>query len=65
MKCKDFKKCKTCKDDGIEWCEICKACTELLHYCKDCNKLYEDCGCFLKYMEVTGKYFIFWLKNVK
>ena len=57
MKCKDCKKCKTC--DEIESCEICKACTKLSDCCKDCNKIYEHCGCFLKYMEVTKKHFIF------
>ena len=40
-KCKRFMKCKTCKsgekckDDGIEWCEICKTCKKLSNYCKD------------------------------
>ena len=65
MKCTDCKKCKTCKDDSIEWCEIRKTCTELLDCCKDCNKISEDCGRFPKYVEVTDKHFIFWHKSVK
>ena len=42
MKCKDCKKYWKYKVNDIEWCEICKACIKLSHYCNDWNRIYED-----------------------
>ena len=51
MKCKNCKKSEKLKDDGIEWCKICKACKELSDYCRDYNKIYEDYLCYLEYKD--------------
>ena len=48
-----------CKVDDIEWDVICKTCKKLSDYCKDCHKIYEDCKCYLGYMGVKKKHFIF------
>ena len=58
MKCNNCKKYEKCNDDSNEWCKICKICEKLSEYCKDCSQMYEDCKCYLEYIEVRKKHFI-------
>ena len=52
LKCNDFKKCKECTDDAMEWCKNVKECKKLSDYCKKCKKIYESCDFYLEYEKV-------------
>ena len=38
---------------------MCKTCKILSHLCNECNKIYNDCKCCLKYVKVANIHFIF------
>ena len=53
--CVDCKKWKNCRDNGIEWYKISKACKKLSDYCNGCNKIYENLKFYFENIYVNKK----------